>query len=74
MNDCVLQKFIHIRNLFSDKKNSMLNAVRLNFLRLRNYIFKKKRLFVSNSLKIKKREKMFLKLLLNSYRNKLLKT
>jgi hypothetical protein len=31
-------------------------------------------LFVSNSLKIKKREKMFLKLLLNSYRNKLLKT
>jgi hypothetical protein len=41
MNDCVLQKFIHIRNLFSDKKNSMLNAVRLNFLRLRNYIFKK---------------------------------
>jgi hypothetical protein len=70
MNDCVLQKFIHIRNLFSDKKNSMLNAVRLNFLRLRNYIFKKKG-FVSNSLKIKKREKMFLKLLLNSYRNKL---
>jgi hypothetical protein len=74
MNDCVLQKFIHIRNLFSDKKNSMMNAVRLNFLRLRNYNFKKKRLFVSNSLKIKKREKMFLKLLLNSYRNKLLKT
>jgi hypothetical protein len=31
-------------------------------------------LFVSNSWKIKKREKMFLKLLLNSYRNKLLKT
>jgi hypothetical protein len=31
-------------------------------------------LFVSNYLKIKKREKMFLKLLLNSYRNKLLKT